>query len=347
MRNLFYATVLVIFLHSASLAQALQQDSLVIKGQVLDDQGRPVSGAVVTAAPDAGLRGRLPSASSNARGEFTIPVYRTGGFLVAASKLADAYPSSSIPFYYPTEASSARVFVGEDRAAPFATIRLGSKAGKITGSIVDAKTGQPVKDAQITLCRAEVPKYCYRPFTKYPGGQFNIFVPPVPFTIQISASGYQDWYGTEGGDHQPVSLQVASGTTKMVSASLDRLPAHSEGVVNPSSLRAPQTLLPADGAEFVHYPRTTRLEWSAVPGAASYTVELEVCQPAGANEKECEQTGLLQIRGNPPLSGIEGTSYEFLFVGTQPGRWRVWAVDAKGRLGAKSAWSIFVYKFYK
>jgi hypothetical protein len=347
MRNRVYATLLVIFLHCASLAQALQQDSLVIKGQVLDDQGHPVSGAVITAAPDAGLRGRVPSAASNARGEFTIPVYRTGGFLVTASKLADAYPSSSNPFYYPMETSLARVFVGEDRAAPFATIRLGHKAGKIAGSIVDAKTGQAILDAQITLCRAEVPKYCYRPFVKYPGGKFNIFVPPAPFTIRISATGYRDWYGTEGEDRQPAPLHVASGTTKMVSASLERLPALGEDIVNPSSLKAPQTLLPVDGAEFVHYPRTTRLEWSAVDGAASYTVELEVCQPAKANEKECEQTGLLQIRGNPPLSGIAGTSYEFLFVGTQPGRWRVWAVDAKGRVGAKSAWSMFFYRFYK
>ena len=31
------------------------------------------------------------------------------------------------------------------------------------------------------------------------------------------------------------------------------------------------------------------------------------------------------------------------FVGAQPGRWRVWAVDKEGREGFKSPWRLFVY----
>jgi len=53
---------------------------------------------------------------------------------------------------------------------------------------------------------------------------------------------------------------------------------------------------------------------------------------------------LTRWRNAPPPSGIEGTKYEFVFPGTQPGRWRVWAVDAKGRPGAKTPWSLFFYK---
>jgi hypothetical protein len=80
-----------------------------------------------------------------------------------------------------------------------------------------------------------------------------------------------------------------------------------------------------------------------VSGAASYTVELEVCEAGDTDGTECKGH-LLQIRGNPPLSGIDGTSYEFLFIGAQPGQWRVWAVDAKGQVGLKSQWFKFIYK---
>jgi hypothetical protein len=342
MRRLLHTCFLVFLLLPVASAQTAQQDPLVIKGQVLDDQERPVSGAYVIASPDGGLRGRVPSASSDSRGEFRIVVYKSDSFKVTASKPADGYPSSANPFYYPTEDSLAHVWVLEGQAAPFATVRLGPKAGNLAGRVVDAETGRSIEDFQITLCRAEAPRYCHRQPSKSSGGRFNILVPAAPFTVQISASGYEDWYGAERGDQQPVSVQVNPGTTKELDISLARSSARGDDA-KPALLGSPQPLLPANGAEFTHYPRTTRLEWSAVAGAASYTVELEVCQSVETDGKEC-QGQLLQIRGNPPLSGIEGTSYEFLFIGAQPGRWRVWAVDAKGRVGLKSTWSKFVYK---
>lgn len=342
MRKQIYASLFVMILFSATLAQTAQQSSMVIRGQVLDDRGHPVSGAVVNAHPDGGLKGKLPSATSDVRGEFTIVVSQTGSFKVWASKPADGYPSPWNPFYYPTEDNLARVVVSENHAAPFATVSIGTKAGKIAGRIVDAVTERPVTDANIDLCRAGIPKYCHRVFAKHPNGQFDILVPSTPFTIRVSASGYKDWSGVEGENWQPMSLEVVSGAIKMASVLLEKLSARG-GVIKPSVMEAPQILSPSNGAEFYHLPRTTKLEWSAVPGAVSYTVELEFCQPVGADKQECPGY-LLQLRGNPPLSGIEGTTYEFLFIGTQTGRWRVWAVDAKGRMGTKSAWSIFIYR---
>jgi len=333
MRRLLLTCLLVVLLQPRAPAQTAQLNLLVIKGQVVDEQGHPVSGAYVVANPDSGLRGKVLSASSGSRGEFSIAVYKLDSFKVSASKPADGYPPSSIPFYYPTEEALAHVSVMGGREAPFATIRLGPKAGNITGRVIDAETGQAVDDFQITLCRAEVPKFCHRQSTRSSGGRFSMLVPAAPFTIQISASGYEDWYGP---DRQPVSVQVSSGTTIELNVSLAR-----GDSAQPAVLGSPQALSPSDGAELNHYPRITRLEWSAVSGAASYTVELEVCQ-LEIEGKECGQ--LLQIRGNPPLSGIDGTSYEFLFIGAQPGRWRVWAVDAKGRVGTKSPWSKFIYR---
>jgi hypothetical protein len=280
----------------------------------------------------------VPSASSDSRGQFSIVVNKLDSYKVSATKPADDYPSSATPFYYPTEDSLAHVSVIGGPEAPFATIRFGPKAGHIVGRVVDPETGRGVDDFQMILCRAEAPKYCYRQSTRLSGGQFNVQVPAAPFTIQISASGYEDWYGAE---MQPISVQVNPGTTKELKVSLVRLSVGGDDA-KPDVLPSPQPLLPANGAELVHYPRTTRLEWSPVSGAASYTVELELC-PANADVKECRGQ-LLQTRGNPPLSGIEGTSYQLSFIGAQPGRWRVWAVDAKGRVGLKSDWSTFIYR---
>jgi protocatechuate 3,4-dioxygenase beta subunit len=70
MSNQILVGLLVTILHCAAFAQTTQQKAMVIKGQVLDDQGLPVAGVAVTAYPDAGLRGKLPTATSDARGEF-------------------------------------------------------------------------------------------------------------------------------------------------------------------------------------------------------------------------------------------------------------------------------------
>ena len=223
MRRLLHTCLLAFLLVSIASAQTAQQNPLVIKGQVLDDQGRPVSGAHVIASPDGGLRGRVPSASSDSRGEFSIVVYKPDSYKVSASKPADGYPSSSNPFYYPTEDSLAHVSVLGAGEAPFARVRFGPKAGNIAGRIIDAETGRVVEDFQITLCRAEVPMYCHRQSAKQSGGRFNMLVPAASFTIQISAPGYEDWYGAEREDRQPVSVQVSPGTTRELNVSLSRL----------------------------------------------------------------------------------------------------------------------------
>jgi len=103
-------------------------------------------------------------------------------------------------------------------------------------------------------------------------------------------------------------------------------------------LPAPQQISPPDGAVFRHYPRRTTLRWRAVPGAVSYTVEID-CYHCCQSNKWCREVG----RAWKVIPNIQGTSYTFQFVGAQPGRWRVWAVDALGRPGIKSPWWHFRY----
>ncbi len=94
-------------------------------------------------------------------------------------------------------------------------------------------------------------------------------------------------------------------------------------------LPAPVQSSPAHGSVFNHYPRRTVLAWQPVAGAKSYTVEIEY--------KSGNQWQALRKQ-----SGVR-TSYTFDFVGAQPGRWRVSAVDAAGKTGTASGWREFRY----
>ncbi len=99
--------------------------------------------------------------------------------------------------------------------------------------------------------------------------------------------------------------------------------------------KAPKQLSPADGTVFNHYPRVTTLRWASLPGAVSYTVEVQYIEPCG--HANC-RARLWKLARN-----ITRTYYTFTFVGAQPGRWRVWGVDSRGRPGPKSPWWTFKY----
>jgi hypothetical protein len=101
------------------------------------------------------------------------------------------------------------------------------------------------------------------------------------------------------------------------------------------TLSTPVQLSPASGTVFNNYPRTTTLQWSAVSGAASYTVQVYYYQPG---DTTCTSGAQNYLTPN-----ITGTSYTFDFVGAQPGCWRVWAVDAAGRQSPMSGWWEFSY----
>ena len=94
-------------------------------------------------------------------------------------------------------------------------------------------------------------------------------------------------------------------------------------------LPAPAQVSPAHGSVYNHYPRKTTLRWKSVAGAKSYTAEVEYKS------------------GNKwsPLKKQSGLKYDytFNFVGAQPGRWRVWAVDSAGKKGLASGWREFRY----
>ena len=105
-----------------------------------------------------------------------------------------------------------------------------------------------------------------------------------------------------------------------------------------TSLSAPNPISPVDETVFNHYPRNTTLRWSPVKGAVSYTVEIDCYHCCQSNQWCSDVGGRTTI-----IPNINSTNYSFKFVGAQPGRWRVWALDAVGRKSPKSSWYKFRY----
>lgn len=323
--------------HTNAREQSLEQgqDRFLITGQVVDENMQPVSGAYVAAHPDS-LRGKLPLATTDNQGRFSIPVYKTGPWTITANKPAQGYPTMS-PFYYPAVESIPNVIVKEDESPPFVKVKL-SRAAKLSVRIVNQETAEPIHNAQIGLCRVEAPRFCHRQNIEVRKGQFEVLVPLAPILVQISAAGYEDWYIRDNNDSPPKPLLASSSATTELNVFLKRSDSTS------ASLEAPHPYSPPDGTEFFHYPRLTRLEWLAVPAAETYTVEVEFCLGGYPVQRECKDPRPLIGLKVPPMAGIHGTSYEFSFLGNQPGRWRVWAVDSIGRPGRKSDWMVFFYR---
>jgi len=117
--------------------------------------------------------------------------------------------------------------------------------------------------------------------------------------------------------------------------------AHHRARVGPASanLPAPALVSPRDQAVLTNHPRTIRFAWSRVPQAAAYGIEID-CLGCCAHGQWCSDVpGKAYIV--PNLTAI---TYSFTFWGDQRGRWRVWAIDARSRPGAKSGWSAFAFR---
>ncbi|MGI9068998.1 MAG: hypothetical protein ACR2HX_21670 [Pyrinomonadaceae bacterium] len=108
----------------------------------------------------------------------------------------------------------------------------------------------------------------------------------------------------------------------------------------PINLPAPIQSSPADRMELSSaWPRrTTTLEWQPVEGASFYKVEVDFCYGLVKSLRKC-----IDPQPNRLPTIVRGTSYEFLFVGAQPGRGRVWAIDKDGIEGFKSPWWTFFH----
>ncbi len=225
-RRLLFGTITIGILYGLGFAQSHQEvprTSLgAIEGQVLDATGHPLSRVRVYATVFGGpLKGRLPSCFSNEKGKFLLSSLAPGTYMLHGVKEDEGYPDTLFAFYVFSPEAVPVVTVDADGVTRDVVIRLGQKAGKLVGRIVDAVTNKPVENPGITLYREDDRNVYVSLSTNRPDGQFEFLIPPTGAKMKVSASGYESWYyGKDGSERAAGVLSISADTSKEVVISL-------------------------------------------------------------------------------------------------------------------------------
>ena len=321
-----------------------------IAGQLRDREGKAAAGVRVSAyIPELASNKQRPpgsSALSRADGTFIINLDRPGKYSVIYDDRDRGYFPQSIPFFRDPNSPPPQVLLTD--VSPTAQIIISmTKNGVLNGEAIDAQTQLPIDHVEFTMCHADNPALCWHTTARSDRGNFAISTPFVPFTLLITSPEFENWFGLTGSDENTTVI-VPAGTTTSVRLWMKRKAEAANRAINEAEKRtginlpAPKQLSPEDNQVFDIYPRLTKLEWDPVEGAASYAVEVDVCESM-KSKYQCVNPQPLRLPANRATVKIMATGYEFMFAGAQPGRWRVWAVDAQGRDGFKSTWRTFVY----
>lgn len=320
-----------------------------ISGQVRESSGRPAVGVGISAYISESMRTQAPQGAgtrTDSEGRFTIKLDRAGKYIVIYYDRDGLHTSSHLEFFRDPNNPPPEVVLSG--AAPNAQVDvLMSKNGRLKGVAIDSQTQLPIDNLVFKMCRTDRSP-CWRGDAKSARGTFSISTPFTPFTVQISSPDYEDWLGLTGTQlREPVIVPPGTETEMKIvmnrRSATGNLALSDDEKLQEFNLPAPKQISPEDDQVFDIYPRRTILTWEPVERAASYSVELDYCQPLEGSSA-CPNPQSLRLAANTPMRNITTTSYEFLFIGAQPGRWRVWAVDTEGRAGFKSPWRTFVYR---
>lgn len=178
-----------------------------IQGVVLDDVGNPLSGAKVHAElQGVPMAKAIRYVESDQNGFFVIDRLEFGTYYVEAMKEEDGYGGPFWSFFndrpLPTVQISAQARIAD------VVVRLGPKAGILTGTIHDAATGKPIQ-AGFDLKQVKDPN-------KWMGtsaaSNFRVLIPSSKdIEVKVSAPGYDSWaYPGPSLALQPLRMEPGS-----------------------------------------------------------------------------------------------------------------------------------------
>lgn len=189
-----------------------------IEGHVITVDGTPVEGAEVFSHEVSRFERPAPAYTDDS-GHFLFTNAPEGENVIYAHKEQDGYPLQLFSFYSDGPAALPRVTVRAGEVTAGVILRVGPKWGKLSVHCVDARSGEPVANAHITLSRG--PNRTVGTDTGLEDGRAEFLAPPVPFEIELTARDYSVWRSTSRG--------VKAGETLKVVAPMERQSKRSAG----------------------------------------------------------------------------------------------------------------------
>lgn len=191
-RQMRWQVAILVLLSAAFVfCVADEQNTGLIDGTVVNEEGNPVKGATVTAFPtDRGFAGKLPHADTDETGHFAIHGLWWGEYAVSGMNEDEDYPDVSGAFY---SGQSHPLRLTAQHPAATVTIRLGPKAGVLLGTVTDAATGAPLNPV-VEFRWVSHPNYFLRG-TGLVKAKYRVLVPSdTDVTMKVWLDGYQAWY---------------------------------------------------------------------------------------------------------------------------------------------------------
>jgi hypothetical protein len=183
-RRLFACALFIVVLPFSSFSQCREN----VSGQVLDESGNPLGGALVSFAKVGAAPGHhvIQTFESLADGSFNATVDGSGTYLALAKKESSGYPETRMAFYNTVLPTKVTVTCQEPLSG--VVIKMNPQVGRLGKvTVIDAVTGSSVQNAAITLRRLSSPDLYITTSTTYR----DIAVPSDTDVIyEVSAPGY-------------------------------------------------------------------------------------------------------------------------------------------------------------
>ncbi|HXG06807.1 MAG TPA: carboxypeptidase-like regulatory domain-containing protein [Nitrososphaera sp.] len=183
--------IVITALSITALPQVSKQGpfSATITGQVQDENGQPVPNAKVLARLMPHPLRTIPSAYTDPDGKFSIIVRIIGTYRLYAGKEELFYPITSHDFYDVDQIVPPEVAIGDERAFDAGIVRLNSQAARLTLRVIDAETGEPIKDGFINFRRSDNLAWTGTGLGEESAGKVTMLVPAMPIKLEILAPG--------------------------------------------------------------------------------------------------------------------------------------------------------------
>jgi hypothetical protein len=213
------ATILVCQVHSSSFSLPRKGGSEVgrITGRILNPQGLPIVNAKVIALK-GGPTVTPPQADSDRNGDFQIENLEPGVYTVYGHKEDEGYFDRVFNFYSYGPIDNPTVTVSANQTTPNVIVQL-EKGAFLKGRVIDRVTGKllalPRTNPAIWLRQAEDPKRFLN--LGAANGEFQVVVPSLPITVEVTMPGYEDWHYTtpESGNRDGLLLLAPESTEEL------------------------------------------------------------------------------------------------------------------------------------